>query len=241
MARGVFSTTNYLVLNSGIITATPLTIACWVKPSAFSANQYLAGLFYTSAGSGTALDGWTILLAQTSGNVQATCGNGVGLASGVSASGASSGSWNHVAAVFNSATSRYAYLNGTAGTQNTTNVAPSTAPDKTAAGVLIREDNSRIQAATACHIAELGFWNVALSGTEIAQLAAGYSPLFVRGESLFYYKLLAGDSNGDEPEDKAINTLAEQGTVSTQTHPTIIYPKQWQTKLNQSVNRSNNF
>lgn len=226
MARGTFSTTNYFQYNGGIITSTPLTIAAWVYPSSFPANQYLAGVFYTSAGSGTSQDGWVLELNGTNGVVNAIVGNGTGINLASSASGCTANAWNHCVAKFVSTTSRYAYLNGTPGTQGTNSNTPSTAPDKTGIGVLIREDNSKAQAATACHIGEVGYWNVDLSDAEIAALAKGYSPLFIRPQNLVaYYPLLRGDSSGDEPNPKnATYKLTEQGTVSVQPHPRVLTP-----------------
>jgi len=241
MARGTFSTANYFRITSGIITSTPLTIAAWVKPSAFSENQYIAGIVYSSAASGKAQDGWYLEINATDGKVNAIAGNGTGINLATSGSGATSGAWNHMAAKFTSSTSRHAYLNGTKSTESTNSNTPSATPDKTAIGVFVRENGSLVQAATACHIAEVGFWNVALSDAEVSQLAAGYSPLFVRAANLYYYKLFAGDSNGDELEDFGGSSMVEQGTVSNQTHPPIIYPKQWQVRTNQAVNRSTNY
>lgn len=226
MARGVFSTANYFELASGIITATPLTIAAWVKPASFPANQYIAGIFYTSAGSGTAQDGWVLEINATNGVVNAIAGNGTGINIASSASGASSGAWSHMAAKFVSTTSRYAYLNGTPGSQNTGSNTPSTAPDKTIIGVLVREDNSKIQAATQCHIAEVGYWNTDLTDAEIAILAKGVSPLLVRPANLVaYYPLVRGDGSGDEPSLKnAAHKMVEQGTISVQPHTRVFMP-----------------
>lgn len=226
MARGVFSTANYFVYGGGIITATPLTIAAWVNPASFPANQYIAGVVYSSAASGTAQDGWYLEINATNGVVNAIVGNGTGINLASSASGATSGTWNHMVAKFVSSTSRYAYLNGTPGTQGTNSNTPSTAPDKTAIGVFVRENGSLAQAATQCHIAEVGYWNVDLTDAEVAILAKGVSPLLVRPQSLVaYYPLVRGDASGDEPNPKnAAYKMVEQGTVSVQPHTRTFNP-----------------
>lgn len=227
MARGVFSIANYLKIDSGIITATPLTIAARVYPTAVTSHQFIAGLYYTSAGIGTAHDGWAFRIAITTGNIEAICGNGVTNATAVSASGVTTNAWNHIVAKFVSSTSRYAYLNGVAGSQNTGNIAPSANPDKTAIGVQIREDGSLNQAATASRIAEVGFWNTDLTDAEIAALAKGVSPLLIRFQNLVaYYPLIRGDSSGDEPNPKdAAYKMTEQGTISVQPHPPVFMPR----------------
>lgn len=226
MARGVFSTANYFRITSGIITSTPLTIAAWVKPSAFSANQYIAGIVYSSAASGTAQDGWYLEINATDGKVNAIVGNGTGINLATSGSGATSGAWNHMAAKFTSSTSRHSYLNGTKSTESTNSNTPSATPDKTAIGVFVRENGSLAQAAASCHIAEVGFWNVALSDEEIAALAKGVSPLLIRLNNLVgYYPLIRGDSSGDEPNPKnAAYKMVEQGTVSVQPHSPVFMP-----------------
>jgi len=133
--------------------------------------------------------------------------------------------WNHVAAVFASSASRLAYLNGVAGTVNTTDVTPATTPDRTAIGVQIKSDGSRSNGATVEYLSEAAIWNVALTAAEILQLAAGYSPLFVRPESLIAYPgLIRGDSSGNEPDRVGGFTFVEQGTVGVQTHPRVFYP-----------------
>lgn len=223
MARGNFSTTNYLLYGGGIITQ-PLTIAAWVNPSSITANQAITGIYYTGAGSGSVLDGWYLRIT-SAGLVDGRVGDGSGETPATSASAVTAGVWSHAAFKVISATSRYAYLNGVAGSQSTTSRIPTT-PDKTAIGVLIRQSGSLGAGATAMYIAELGFWNVALSDAEIAILANGISPLCVRPGSLVaYYPLVRGDSSGDEPNPKnAALKMVEQGTINVQTHPRIFYP-----------------
>jgi len=133
--------------------------------------------------------------------------------------------WGHAAAVFVSTTSRFAYLNGVAGTENTTSRIPVTTPDTTNIGARILRDATVNIPAIESLIAEAAIWNVVLTAAELLQLAAGYSPLFVRPASLVaYYPLIRGDASGDCPDYVGGLKMVEQGTVAVQTHARVFYP-----------------
>lgn len=227
MARGIYSTSNYFLYSGGLITTMPLTIAAWVyaaQASLSGVDQSIIGLNYT-AGASTVIDGWVLAVEATTGNTKAIAGNGIGTASAKTSTGISPLTWGHIAGVYVSGTSRYAYLNGVIGTQNTSNITPSANPDKTLIGLSLLQNNTVFSAATRKLIADVGIWNVALTAAEILQLAAGYSPLFVRPESLVaYYPLIRGDSSGDEPDLMGGLKMVEQGTVSVQPHGRVFYP-----------------
>jgi len=223
MARGVYSSANHFVYTGAPVTATPLTLACWVYPSAVAnINTYLS-LCYTG-GAGAFLDGFNIRNVASSGLVRAEVGDGTNT-SGGNAGAVTTGAWNHVAGVFTSSTSRTPYLNGAVGTENTTSRTPSAAADKTVIGIRYFQNNAKDSAANESQIAEATIWNVALTAAEILQLAAGYSPLFVRPASLMaYYPLVRGDASGDEPDVWRGLKMVEQGTVVVQSHPRVFYP-----------------
>ena len=84
--------------------------------------------------------------------------------------------WVHTAAVFTSATSRQAYLNGTSGTVNTSNI-----------GTQEATVNIRVGTSTIGRIAEAAIWSVDLNADEIASLAKGVTCNLVRPQSLIYY------------------------------------------------------
>lgn len=227
MARGVFSTANYLVLSSGIITATPLSMSCRVFPTgAISSSQTLMGIFYT-AGAAAFPDGWYVGIG-SSDTVTATTADGTGANGSTSTGVVNLTAWNHVGAVFTSATNRVSYLNGVASTASTGNRTPSASPNKTAIGVRIEQNNSipLSEDADTCYIAEVGFWNVALTASEMAILSLGFSPLFISPTSLVaYYPLIRGDASGDELSVKnAAHKMVEQGTLPIQPHTRIFLP-----------------
>src|SRR3990167_238863 len=221
MARGVYSTSNYFEYAGGIVTAAPLTFACWIYPTAFTVVQYLMSVSRNDGGA--APDGFmlfiptnAILSAQTVNNGSAATATSTALSANV---------WRHAAGVIASATSRTAYRNGVAGTEETTSKTPATTPDTTNIGARILRDASVNNPATLTTIAESAIWNAALTAAEILQLSLGYSPLFVRPESLVaYYPLIRGDSSGNEPDYMGGLTMVEQGTVAVATHARVFYP-----------------
>ena len=124
--------------------------------------------------------------------------------------------WHHVVFVETSNVSRVSYLNGTAGTPNTTDRAPASV-DTLGVGNrgLVNQWTGRL--------AEVSVWDAALSAPEVAALAKGYSPAMIRPGSLVFYDDLIRnfliDRTGNVT-DLAWNDTA--GAVGV--HPRIIYP-----------------
>jgi len=75
-------------------------------------------------------------------------------------------------------------------------------------------------------IAEAAAYSVALSASEISALAAGFSPLLVRPESLIGYWPLGGALASDTGDIDLINgkDLTANNSPTTENHPQIIYP-----------------
>lgn len=78
-------------------------------------------------------------------------------------------------------------------------------------------------------MAEIALWNVDIGASGYLQLAAGFSALFVRPESLIFYMPIIGRY---APEIELISgkngTVA--GTLANADHPRIIYPSSSQTR-----------
>ena len=220
MARGVFSTSNYFLYSGGLITATPLTMACWSYSLSYAVDYaYLMSITSTNAGP----DGWGLMVSSSRAVYARVWAAGSYSQSYIQTINA--GTWQHAAAVFASTTSRIAYLDGISGAEETTSRVPATAVSRSMLGTFIYGAGTIYKPQTEGYIAEVGFWNVALTAPEILQLAAGYSPLFVRPESLVaYYPLIRGDSSGDEPDLMAGAKMVEQGTVPIATHARVFYP-----------------
>lgn len=179
------ASSQYLTVSSIPVTSTPLTIACWfymVAASELSVSCYEIG----SPNHGFFLQPYN------DSTVYATAigGSGSGSASQTSIS---LNTWHHAAATFASASSRTAWLDGSAGTANTTNV-----------GTLNTLDTMEIGGSSAFseygdgRMCEVGIWDVELTSVEISDLADGVSPLAIRENSLIFYAPLVRDEDQDE-------------------------------------------
>mgnify|MGYP003122294995 CR=1 FL=1 len=73
-------------------------------------------------------------------------------------------------------------------------------------------------------IAEAAAYSVVLTAGEIGMLAAGFSPLMVRPESLIGYWPLGGAYPNDNMDIVGGNTLTTNGGPIAEPHPRIIYP-----------------
>ena len=206
MARNfVSSNPDDLEFTGAIITALPLSISAWFKSTSTSAAQDVANI------SDQGNDYWRIALI--SGNVRAQqLANGN---TGFADSGAySANTWHHALATFTSNSRRDVYLDG-AGTSNTTGVPLSTSGvNRTTLG-----KRHAVSQPFTGDMAEVAYWDVVLTADEAAELAAGYSPLFVRPASLVaYYPLVRGlnDHVGG-------NDLTATGTTVSE-HVPIVMP-----------------
>lgn len=218
MARGGFSTSNYFS-DSGLVTAVPLTIACWFRTNVTATPQHLAG-FYTS-GSVASRNCFRLILQSTD-VVAASIGDASSGAQALSSTTFTSGTWAHAAGVWSTTSALAAYLNGGGKGTNTTSLTPS-GIDRF--GVGVGYGSSLTQALAPAGdgaLAELGVWNVALDDAEIAVLAAGLRPLYVRPASLVVYAPLWGDRS---PEINFLSStgLTMNGTVAAAAHPRVLY------------------
>lgn len=214
---------NYLSVASAVVTGAPSSFSAW-----FYANNETAGLvaIATTDNAASAQDELRLEMR----------GDGAGdpcraTAAAGGATGSSTGNdyaasvWNHGGALFTSATSRNGYLNGSAGTANTTNLTP-VGISTTGVGVLVRPTPILPMDGS---LAEVAAWNATLTDFEFAALAHGVSPMLVRPTSLDgYWPLFNGYSVSGEQNwhgDSAYN-LAETGSVGNAAHPTksLAYP-----------------
>src|SRR3990167_399937 len=217
MAYDFNGSNQYLSLATEPVTAVPLTMAAW----GYADN----GLF--------GADGeWVILnLSDTDARPEFTIEFGrdggvtnilamVFAASGgfaISATNPVVDTWYHVGGVFTSATSRTVYVNGVADGSDTTNLTPTGISDLYVGS---RFDLSVQQKKLNGKVAEAAIWNVALTAAEMAILGRGYSPLFVRPESLVFYAPLVRGLQ----EYIAGTSLTNNNTATVFIHPSIIYP-----------------
>lgn len=193
------------------VTAFPITISAWVKCTTLvgvavciSNGAGLINLSINSSGQANVLTRDDTQVQQFNATTSTTA--------------ATTGTWNHIAAVCASTSSRIAYLNGVASTANTSVITNSIAAyNRISIG-------SRFVASRDSFfngdIAEVGVWNVALNADEIASLAKGFPCRFARPSSLQFYSRLI--RNIMDIRNGLALTNTNGATVSD--HPRIIYP-----------------
>ena len=201
------ASSEYLSYAGAVITGMPITIACWFNTDT-NTNQVLFNLYLSS------VDEFDFRLQ--SGQIIRTRLRVTTNADADSTTTFSLDTWHHACGVFASTTSRSAYLDGGNKGTNTTSKTPGT-PVNTAIG----SRQSLAGQYMSGSIAEMGVWNIALSDAEVAILAAGYAPPFVRPQNLVAYWPLIRDEDQDRVGGY---DMTPQNTPSISTHPPIIYP-----------------
>jgi hypothetical protein len=214
MARNFNGTSEYLDHAAAVVTAAPLTMACWFRPDMASADLTLMAAL-NSAGSNT------FRLAARGNDAgdpvswRVTAGGS--LVAADTTTGFSSGTWHHACGVEASSNSRRVYLDGGGKGTNTSSRTPS--------GI----NQTRVGFGNSAYmdgrIAEAAIWNAALSDEEVASLARGCCPLKVRPASLVAWWPLAGRF---DPEISFVDRtgryeLALFGTSAAE-HPRVFGP-----------------
>lgn len=215
MARTfVAASSHRLERTSAPVTAYPCTFAAWFKPVSIVDGAYHAILSITKPPSG----GSFLTLYQQNATVVAWA-TGSGAGAGATVSGVTAGAWHHGAAVFGSSTSRTAYLNGTAGSAETSSQPTISDMDTLVIGA------DHFSAAPAFFfngdLAEVAIWNVALDAGELTALAKGFRPTMIRPASLVGYWPITGN---ESPElDRWTNRydLTLTGSPAKSDHPRL--------------------
>lgn len=176
----------FAVINSAVVTAVPITMACWFYWDDDSANDVLMFVGDKDVDDNY----WALELrgGDAGDPVAAVTRTEVARVQSASATGPSLNVWNHGAAVFSANDNRLAYLNGTAGTAETTSNTP-TGVDRMSLGYLGRASPVDFMSG---RIAEAAMWSAALFADEIAALAKGFPPYLIRPTSLEAYWPLFG-------------------------------------------------
>ena len=199
--------TDYFENTSPSITDYPVTFACWVNPDSTSDWDGCIAL-----GKSGVAQHFIGLSLKTDASVRALS-RGASGASDSSVSSYTAGNWQHIAGVWRNDSSRIAYLDGTAGTENTVTRQPS-GIDRLVMGEWAGTQGRPLDGL----LAESAIWNATLTPTEIEILADGHTPLSVRPESLVsYYPLVRNyiDVMGS-------NAVTPNNTVVYGNHPRII-------------------
>lgn len=187
MARAFASaSTQYLINANAVLTDEPITMAAWARAAQTNAANIIMSINRASGGQ----DRWSIFFNSTA-KVNATAADaGGGSGSTIDSTGSySANTWHHVAGTFLNDTGRSVWLDGTEtvgpGTSRTV-----ASVDQTTIGVQF------VSGATSAplngEVAEAAIWNVVLTAAEMASLAKGFCPLFIRPASLVAYWPLIG-------------------------------------------------
>jgi hypothetical protein len=197
----------------GLAPSFPFTLACWFFPIQTGTNRYLISV----SSSGTNLHGlrlkgnvggYPIQAFSTSGgsNGEANISNAVKY-----------NAWNVAFAAFESTSSRYVALNGSAVTQNTTLVSASPPYSSLAIGDVsdyLQQHLYQFQP-FAGFIAHVAIYNTVLNASDSAALHKGANPLQVRPQNLVAYFPFTdiGQDRNIAPAKNRANVLANWPNV----------------------------
>jgi len=222
MAYTFDGSNQYMNTGNAVLSSVPITMACWFYSTSNSAKQRLI-----SIGDKDSTNDFFHLSAMgnvTGDPLRAAVKRAGASGSASTSSGYSINTWHHATAVFTSNSDRDVYIDGGSVGSNTTSATPASL-DTTRIGL---RASSGTDGPFAGRIAEAAIWRIALSTSEIAQLAAGFSPLLVRPYYLANYWPLggiAGFSNSDAAPDYAgAYPLTPNNTPTEADHPPIFYP-----------------
>lgn len=203
----------YIEIDQAVVSAEPYTISCWFNTDDLANDQYIVNISDKDA-----VDNQSGLFAYVSqaNDPLAAVSYDAGGANVALQIGITANTWHHGAGVWAANNDRAVFLNGNKGTDNNArNVANQ---DRTSIG---RAGDSTPSYYMSGAVAEVGIWNVALTDDEVDILAAGYSPLFVRPQSLVFYMPLVRDNDEDIVGGLSLTAVNTPTIVS---HPPVTYP-----------------
>jgi hypothetical protein len=220
MARHFVASSSQYLQRLGVpVSAAPLTLAIWAKPSAATPGVF-AGTICNAA-----TNGWFTAGCNGASPTPARAYHYDNATAGIADSTVNlvANTWTHICAVFTSNTARAAYLNGAAkGTNATTMTTPALDRVMVGAGYF----GGALFSPWDGDLAEFAIWNVALSDSEVAQLATGgtggigLAATLVRPGNLLAYFPILGTSS-PEPDTMGGAGLTLVNGPTSATHPPI--------------------
>jgi len=215
------ASSQYAQRTGAVVTALPLTLACWYKPVAGTGVDYcvvcLGRLSNWHGGWSIGQRGFSYFTDRPS--MWANYGDVAKVAFATASPTANT--WNHLCGVFASDTSRTMYLNGGNSGTNTVNDPLIAAPQFTTIGRFGPRDAGRYFNGS---VALVAIYNVALTAAEVYTLSRGVWPPLVRQANLVAFYPLWGDASLAvlDLEGKYTQTLYNTPTYTDQ--PRIIMP-----------------
>lgn len=208
MVSGIAS--DWMSVSDVAATGTPLSMAAWIYESVSDRTCTILGEVNTIFGVSEAF-----MLQGTSGSGISAVAVNAGSTRSSTTGVYSTGAWHHAGAVFTGATSRTAYLDGSAATTDTSSCTPGSM-SSTIAGYYFSGGTQTTL------IAEAAIWNAALTNADMLELSKGFSPNQVRPESLVRYWRITG-RNSPEIDIRSGVAMSLTGTCAFADHPRIIY------------------
>lgn len=192
MSRSLVQGSSQSLTNAAqVLSAPPFTFAAWVNFVTNNSQQSIISL--NTAGTNTfelTLDSGGHLVTREFDNTTLAASGSAGIPT--------TGSWHHCAGTSSGHSNRTSYLDGSAGTTDTTTVGATV----TNTGIGTSLGGNFLNAA----IAFAAIWNVVLSLADIVNLSSGINPLTYRPDALVAYWPLWGDDS-PEPDWNPSGTL----------------------------------
>jgi hypothetical protein len=216
MARSGWSSSNLIRRTSGILTAAPLTMACWFNPASISPAAPNTMMSLCRSAETGALNQFRIAM-NVGAAVFVQAGDGSSFTTTTtSTTVASANTWNHACGVVAAADDRRVFLNGGGKATSAVSRIPS--------GIDRNSIGTRDSAVAATNdfggaLAECALWDAALTDEEVAILALGYSPLLVRPQNLYAYLPLVRDVI-----DYRSGDFSAVGSLTVEPHTRVFLP-----------------
>ena len=186
--------------SDAVVTAAPLTMFAWFNPSEIPSNDWATIMAIMREP--PSFGGYEYFALMLSGLVSGTkveaarrtVSNFFQRSKAQSASSYSLDTWQSAAAVFASATSAKAYLNGVPGTEDTTSIIPLVLEQTYIGAQTTVYTTDHVYAYNNGCLAYCAIWDIALTDAEIASLHSGTLPSAVQASHLVYYVPLADNA-----------------------------------------------